>query len=36
LGVTTIQALLVNYLPLVEAYLQSKEDEGDEDVNQLA
>lgn len=29
--ITTIWTLLVNYLPLLEAYMQPKEDEGDED-----
>lgn len=30
-GTTTIWALLVNYLPILEAYMQPRKDEGDED-----
>ncbi len=36
LGATTVRALLVNYLPLLEAYLQPEEDEGDEDADRPA
>ncbi len=36
LGATTVRALLVNYLPLIEAYLQPEEDEGDEDADRPA
>ncbi len=35
LGTTIVQTLLVNYLPLLDTYLQPKENEGNEGVDQL-
>nr|PNR35682.1 hypothetical protein PHYPA_021532 [Physcomitrium patens] len=36
LGATTIRAFLVNYLPLLEAYLQPEDDEFEEDIDRPA
>ncbi len=36
LGATTVRAVLVNYLPLLEAYLQPEEDDGEEDSDRPA
>lgn len=36
IGATTIRAVLVNYLPLIEAYLQPEDDEFEEDLDRPA
>ena len=36
IGATTVRAVLVNYLPLVEAYLQPEDDEFEEDLDRPA